>query len=95
MSKPDYILEKVSGTWIKSKRSETMSKRKLPHYILEKVRGALGLEEDDPSKDEQIERMSPKRILELCCQWELGDPSWASHFLSWAGEAGYEIKERE
>lgn len=72
-----------------------MSKRKLPDYILEKVRGALGLEEDDPSKDERIERMSPERILELCCQWELGDPSWASAFLNWAREAGYEIKERE
>ena len=48
---------------------------------LEAVRQALGVDEDDTSKDDLIEILSSSRILELYSQWELGDAGWAVEFI--------------
>jgi hypothetical protein len=47
------------------------------------IRGRLGVEEDDPSKDEEILRMTPLQRVRLIAGWELGDEGWADTFKSW------------
>jgi hypothetical protein len=56
------------------------------------MRQRLGLEEDDASRDAQIEAMPPMERLKLVCGWHLGDPGWAGHFLDWARDAGFKIE---
>lgn len=55
------------------------------------MRRRLGLEENDPSRDELIEAMTPMQRLELICGWHLGDPSFASQIIAWAKDAGFTI----
>jgi hypothetical protein len=56
------------------------------------IRQVLGLDETDTSRDEEIDRMEPRKALRLCCQWELGDPYWADTFEFWAKSCGLEVK---
>jgi len=42
-----------------------------------------------------IDTAAPSAKLRACCQWYLGDPSWADTFIDWAEQAGYEIREAE
>lgn len=60
------------------------------HYIKE-MRQRLGLEEDDPKRDAEIEDMAPMRRFALLCGWFLGDPSWATTVVEWARDAGLKI----
>ena len=43
---------------------------KYPDYIMAKVRQHLGLEEDDTSRDAEINRMSPNSLFDHCLEWE-------------------------
>ena len=38
--------------------------------VMERVRQRLGLEEDDKSRDKDIEAMSPFKLLDHCLCWE-------------------------
>lgn len=58
---------------------------------IEEMRGRLGLEADDASRDEDIAAMTPQGRLELICGWKLGYPGWSHTFLSWAKDAGFKI----
>ena len=65
----------------------------MTRLYIESMRQRLGLDEDDSSRDADIERMSPRQRLEMLCGWHLGHSDWARTFLSWAKDAGFEIKE--
>lgn len=55
------------------------------------LRGTMGLEVDDTSKDSTIYGLSPQAKLRLLCQWNLGDPEWAVVFVGWAKQCGLRI----
>ena len=59
------------------------------------MRQRLGVKEDDTSQDERIELMTPMQRLRLLCGWNFGDPSWASHIIAWAEDAGFKISNGE
>lgn len=61
-------------------------------YIRE-MRQRLGLEEDDPRRDSDIDKMSPNDRFRLLCGWFLGDSVWASTILSWAKDARMKIED--
>lgn len=50
----------------------------IPPYMLKKLRGRLGLEEDDKSRDERFYKMTPVQIVKECVAWEIGDETWAT-----------------
>lgn len=43
---------------------------KYSEYIMEKVRGSLGLDEDDTSMDDYINSMSKMEVFGAVLQWE-------------------------
>lgn len=51
------------------------------------VRGTLGLEEDDESKDELIRSMDARNIVRRYAQSHLGDKAWGIDFIKVVGEA--------
>jgi hypothetical protein len=55
----------------------------IPEYMLQKLRGRLGLEKDDKSRDEKFYQMSPVKIVKECTAWELGDAGWATIIAEW------------
>lgn len=59
-------------------------------YIID-MRQRLGIDPDDASKDDVIEKMTPEERLGLLCGWHLGDPAWSRTFLNWARDAGFKI----
>lgn len=63
------------------------------HYIKE-MRQRLGLEEDDTSRDAEIEDMTPIRRFNLLCGWYLGDIAWAQTIIDWQRDAGFTITSR-
>lgn len=65
----------------------------LTERMMEACRGVLGLETDDTSLDERIKAWSPKQIVEVCSEWEFGDPSWARTFAVWMTRAGVTIED--
>jgi len=65
----------------------------LTERMMEACRGVLGLETDDTSRDDEIKTWRPKRIVEACSQWELGDPSWARVFALWMTRAGVLVED--
>jgi hypothetical protein len=60
-------------------------------YYIGDMRQRLGVDKDDTSQDEKIERMRPIERLQLVCGWNLGDPSWATQFIAWAEDSGFKI----
>jgi len=61
--------------------------------MIEAVRGRMGLEPDDESKDAMIAAMTPRERLCKVCGWHLGDESWAGTIIGWMKECGYTVKE--
>ena len=59
------------------------------------LRQRLGLEEDDQSRDESIQAMSPRERVRMLSGWELGDPTWADVFESWFREQGLVLVPKE
>lgn len=60
---------------------------------IDDMRQRLGLDDGDSRRDASIENMTATQRLELLCGWHFGDPAWARTFLSWARDAGFEIRE--
>lgn len=63
----------------------------MTYRYIEEMRGRLGLEKDDTSRDKDIAAMTPHGRLELICGWTLGYSDWSDRFLSWAEDAGFKI----
>lgn len=55
---------------------------------VEEMRQRLGLEEDDTSKDAEIERMEPMERVELVTGWFLGGRGWADTFKGYCESQG-------
>lgn len=47
-----------------------MDNNKYPQYIVRTVRECLGLDEEDSSRDNIINRMSPSEVFRRCLEWE-------------------------
>ena len=60
---------------------------------IEDMRQRLGLNADDASLDDHIEKMTPEERLELICGWHLGYPGWSRTILNWVRGAGFKITE--
>ena len=54
-------------------------------YIMKKVRQHIGLGEDDPSKDAEINNMTRGSVFQHCLEWE-GIIGYTSRILSWVGD---------
>ncbi len=59
------------------------------------IRGRLGLAQDDPSKDAEIDAMPAADKLRCVCGWKLGDGSWSDWFINAARDCGFEITEKK
>jgi hypothetical protein len=57
------------------------------------MRQRLGLEPNDESRDDYIKSKTPMQRLRMLCGWHLGDENWASNFVEWAKDAGFDVKE--
>ena len=64
---------------------------KYPDHIMEAVRGRLGLDEFDTSKDADIERRPAEKVVGWAVGWDLGDDSWADSIIRTALDCGYTI----
>jgi len=62
---------------------------------IEIMRQRLGLDEDDTSKDELIQKMRPFERVKLIIGWKLGDESWGDLFKYWCESQGLEIVEKK
>ena len=41
-----------------------------PEHIMETLRQRIGLEEDDTSRDEELQMLTPQEALDECLEWE-------------------------
>lgn len=57
------------------------------------MRGRLGLEENDTSRDAYIEGLEPIQRLRLIAGWNLGYDEWAHKIMDWVRDAGFKIKD--
>jgi hypothetical protein len=55
---------------------------KYPEYIMKKLRQREGLEEDDTSKDNELNQLSPSTAFSEVCDWE-GLQGYASTIKGW------------
>ena len=55
---------------------------KYPEHIMESVRKNIGLESDDISRDDKINKMSKKWILDKVCNWN-GLIGYADTIIGW------------
>jgi hypothetical protein len=62
--------------------------------VLKMLRQRHDLEEYDTSIDDELKKMVPLDALRECCAWQIGDPLWATWFISVANGCGYKIKEK-
>jgi hypothetical protein len=76
----------------KKQSTDDPSNQTIPLHIKQVVRQRLGLEQNDQSRDADIDAMEPIRLLRHVCGWKLGDSYWAETFLGWARDCGYKIK---
>lgn len=58
---------------------------KYPENIMRMVRGSLGLESDDTSRDGEIESMSQREVFNHICTWE-GLIGYGSTILGWINQ---------
>lgn len=65
----------------------------IPENMLQKLRGRVGLEEDDKSRDEEFYQLSPVKIVKECAAWELGYADWATTIAEWMVAVGAEPKD--
>jgi len=56
--------------------------KRYPEYILKKLRQREGLEEDDKSQDDKLNRMTANIVFAECLQWE-GFFGYAHIFKDW------------
>lgn len=68
-------------------------KHKYPEYIMKMLRQRLGLDEDDTSRDTELNTYSPSEAFEEVCNWE-GLINYASTIKHWIeGIYGFDIDE--
>lgn len=65
---------------------------KTPNYLMRDIRQRLGLDENDTSRDTEIEAMTPEKKLRAVVGWHLGDEQWANDFINWAVALGVTIE---
>lgn len=66
----------------------------IPEHLMKPLRERLGLEENDTSRDDEINSRLPIDNLRELSAWEFGDPSWADWFAQRMESLGVkEIKE--
>jgi len=70
-----------------------MSRKSLPFSMMAMLRGRLGLEANDTSRDEDILEMTPDQIVRECAAWKLGDEYWAVIIAGWMKAAGCKIED--
>ena len=58
---------------------------------MEMLRGRLGLNEDDTSRDAEILKMEPYEVVRECSAWKLGDPYWATMIAGWMKQSGCKV----
>lgn len=58
------------------------NENKYPDYIMKDVRQRLGLEEDDTSRDNEINTMGKYRVLCMVCNWN-GLIDYGSTIADW------------
>lgn len=72
-----------------------MMKNKYSEYILKMLRQRRNLEEDDTSKDEELNKMSPSTAFAEVCSWE-GLNSYDHTIKGWIKDIyGFNIDEVE
>jgi hypothetical protein len=49
----------------------------IPEYLMNPLRERLGLEDDDTSRDSEINAREPMENLRELSAWEFGDSGWA------------------
>lgn len=65
---------------------------KYPENIMKRCREAMGLEEDDTSRDVVINTYSPAEAFNACCNWE-GLIGWGDTLLSFVEDCfGIELE---
>lgn len=62
-----------------------------PEYVLKKIRQRNGLDEQDTSRDAELNAMPPLQKLRDLMGWEMGSPGWADQFITWAKDCGIKI----
>lgn len=62
-----------------------------PAHILKRLRQREGLDATDGSQDAELNAQAPMTKLRNVIAWELGDPSWADQFMTWAKDCGIEL----
>jgi hypothetical protein len=60
----------------------------LSETMMQMLRGRIGLDAIDTSKDAAILKMEPHEVVRECCAWKLGDPAWATQIAYWMRRAG-------
>lgn len=60
---------------------------------IEDMRGRLGLEADDTSRDAFIEGLEPIQRLRLIAGWNLGYDGWEHTIMNWVRDAGFKVKD--
>lgn len=63
------------------------------YRYIQDMRGRLGLEKDDCSRDAEIAKMEPIRRLKLIAGWNLGYDGWEHTILNWVRDAGFKVSE--
>lgn len=67
--------------------------RKIPEHLMKVLRQRMyDLEEDDKSKDYDIEAMPPAYLFEELLGWELGDRRWGTTILEWLDDLGLDVR---
>lgn len=61
---------------------------KLSEQTMKKLRGRLGLDTCDTSRDEEIKKIPPVEIVREAVAWTLGNYSWADYVACLMREAG-------
>lgn len=67
----------------------------IPEHLMEKIRGRIGLNTDDTSRDAEIKEWTPKQRLRKVVGWELGNEYWADKIMEWAKACGYKIRKED
>ena len=67
---------------------------KYPQHIMAILRQRHGLEADDASQDEHLNRIAPLDALREAAGWRLGDTSWADNFIDWANAVGLKVVDK-
>ena len=58
------------------------------------IRMCWDLDAADTSRYNDFETLGSRAAFRYVCQWEFGDPSWASIIIEWLDQCGFEVKEK-